>query len=356
MSTDQLQLDLTEIADEVVVVNLHDRVLRESRKIGIRRTVIASVAAVAVVAAASVTAFAAMPRDHRTPVAPAASPHVTASAAPTVTKSPANVDLDGTTYYITNDNAKVALHAMTGTAERTVLTLPAGAGQCPYYTLSVSPTAKRIAYITDAGLLYVADLDGSGRKLVTGGVQTCLGGAQIHWRDDAYFTGPLAVSSNNVLAINAATATVVSHAIPMSRQGPISPNGQYVAAMTQSGQHYVATLGGAGRHNYTYKLPAGSGSSWSARSVSNDGRYVAVGIDPTDSGRGTLATAIVDVRTGKVVKLPITGPILHIQFLADGNVLANTGSENVLLTRSLMLIDDAQANYLTDAVWLSFVS
>jgi hypothetical protein len=62
------------------------------------------------------------------------------------------------------------------------------------------------------------------------------------------------------------------------------------------------------------------------------------------------------VRTGKVVKLPITGPILHIQFLADGNVLANTGSENVLLTRSLKLIDDAQANYLTDAVWLSFVS
>ncbi|MGC1214364.1 MAG: hypothetical protein WA890_24280, partial [Micromonospora sp.] len=61
MNDDRLRFDLAELADEVTPVDLRDRALRTSRRLGIQRAVATSAAAVVLLAAAAGTALAVRP-------------------------------------------------------------------------------------------------------------------------------------------------------------------------------------------------------------------------------------------------------------------------------------------------------
>jgi hypothetical protein len=72
MNGDRLRHDLAGLAEQVTPVDLRDRVLRTSRRLGIQRAIATSAAAVVVLAAAAGTAFALTPRTVSGP-APAGS-------------------------------------------------------------------------------------------------------------------------------------------------------------------------------------------------------------------------------------------------------------------------------------------
>ncbi|MEU8295869.1 hypothetical protein AB0C04_01085 [Micromonospora sp. NPDC048909] len=82
MNDQRLRLDLADLADEVTPVDLRDRALRTSRRIGIQRAVATSAAALVLLGAATGTAFAMMP-DRRADPLPATTPSVTATPTPT---------------------------------------------------------------------------------------------------------------------------------------------------------------------------------------------------------------------------------------------------------------------------------
>ncbi|MCW3843560.1 hypothetical protein ONA70_25995 [Micromonospora yasonensis] len=80
MNEDRLRFDLADLADEVTPVDLRDRALRTSRRLGIQRAVTTSAAALVMIAAATGTALAIRPNEQSGP-APATS--VTATPTPT---------------------------------------------------------------------------------------------------------------------------------------------------------------------------------------------------------------------------------------------------------------------------------
>ncbi|MEV4498812.1 hypothetical protein AB0J84_24345 [Micromonospora arborensis] len=87
MNDQRLRLDLTDLAEEVTVVDLRDRTLRTSRRLGVQRAVATSAAALVLIAAVTGTAFAIRPNQSPPPL-PADTPSVTATPTPAPTRSP----------------------------------------------------------------------------------------------------------------------------------------------------------------------------------------------------------------------------------------------------------------------------
>ncbi|SIN27955.1 hypothetical protein [Micromonospora cremea] len=79
MNDERLRSDLTDLAEEVTVVDLRDRSLRTSRRLGLQRAIATSAAAVVLLGAATGTALAVRPDAGPGPV-PADSPTATATA------------------------------------------------------------------------------------------------------------------------------------------------------------------------------------------------------------------------------------------------------------------------------------
>ena len=67
MNEDRLRFDLADLADEVTPVDLRDRALRTSRRLGIQRAVTTSVAALVLIGAATGTALAIRPDEQSGP-------------------------------------------------------------------------------------------------------------------------------------------------------------------------------------------------------------------------------------------------------------------------------------------------
>jgi hypothetical protein len=153
-------------------VNLQDRILRTSRRIGFQRAVVTSVAAAAVLAVISTGAVAAI-TGHRAPdmvpaillsssPVPTSTPSVAPlpSAAPTTpppsasSSAPASL-ISGTSYYVVwTSGQPTELHAVGDGSDVVLMMMPDSEGECPFQTLTVSPGGDRIAWINDAGDLY----------------------------------------------------------------------------------------------------------------------------------------------------------------------------------------------------------
>jgi hypothetical protein len=80
---DRLHADLADLADEVRMVDLRDRAVRSSRRLAVRRTMVATAAAVAVVAIGAGTAFAVLPGRHAALPVTGPSAQASPTAAPT---------------------------------------------------------------------------------------------------------------------------------------------------------------------------------------------------------------------------------------------------------------------------------
>ena len=346
MNNDRLRTDLVKLAEDVQVVDMHDRVPANSHRVAVRRAVATSLASVALLAAIGAGAYAALPGHTNRPQPPATIVSTTPSPTPPTTSAPSGAPseatdsqhsrLPGTTFYLTaSGQSRTDLRKVIGNTDSLVLSLT---DTCSFSSLSVSPGGTRIAWITDAGKLYVASADGSHQRVVTTGAY-CLGGAQIRWWSENYFTGPIVAPHGNVIGVDAATATVEKTAVPVTQVGPVSANGMFISGKTPAGQRYVSAINGSGRHNINYTMPANvHEDGWSVRSVSGDGRYVAIGANPSDTSRNTGSFAILNVTTGNVVDVPGIGPISYAEFLANGDVFVSTAKKELLLDSSFLTI------------------
>ena len=353
MNHDRLRLDLAELADEVTPVDLRERALRTSRRLGIQRAVATSAAAVVLLAAAAGTALAVRP-EGKAPAPAPAGPSVTVTEPPVeVTpapepSAPATIEptsqpstspaqppyaLAGTRYYLELTGSDARIHAVRP-GEHRVYVLPLGNGNCVANSMTVSPDGKRLAWVKGAGAdglgtLVTSAIDGTRQRTLATGV-TCLGSRPLVWQ------------GGNYLMVQQGVRSVLMDMVAgKPHQG--DPGQETDRAWSADGKCLAAVAGDGGKpyvggcevsRNYHYEPPKDEAvkyDGWQARSVSMDGRYVSIGWKGTDPSRRDDSFTVVDAATSKVVTLPVSGEVKSIQFAADGKVLVRQATRIVVL-------------------------
>ncbi|OKI57848.1 hypothetical protein [Micromonospora sp. CB01531] len=338
MNYDRLRLDLAGLAEEVTPVDLRDRALRTSRRLGLQRAIATSAAALVMIAAATGTALAIRPGGQDPAPQPAGpsttvSPppvEVTATPDPSTSTEPTNSPakpssvLAGTRYYLETTSNKYRIHAVRGSSEQVVHQLPFVTYGCEANTLTISPDGKRVAWVQDStdggnsGVLLAGTLGKPGAVRLLDEVN-CLGPRPLVWQgSDLLMVGR---KNGQSVLFDVAANKRVNGDPGQETDRCWSADGRWLAAVAE-GQPYV-TDGTQGRQ-YTYTPPkdeAAHWGGWQARSVSMDGRYLSVGWIGTDPSRRDDSFAVVDTTTSKVVDLPGSGDISSIMFTVDDKVI-----------------------------------
>ncbi|RQX19586.1 hypothetical protein DDE19_03565 [Micromonospora ureilytica] len=358
MNDQRLRLDLADLAAEVDPVDLRDRTLRASRRLGIQRAVATSAAALLLIGAATGVAFVIRPDASGPAPLPADTPSVT--VAPTPTGSPSGLpptvspgtsegsndsaakELTGTLYYLGRTSTDAVVHAVQGGADRTVARVPLGGEPCVGNSITVSPNGQRLAWVEDAdaagfGALMIAAIDGTHKRKLAAEVG-CLGSTALVWMgsDRLVFRQTDGAS----VLMNVVSAKRVDGDRGQETDRCWSADGRYLAAQDASGP-FVS--GPGSRRLYNYEPPsedADKYDGWSARSVSMDGRFVAVGWKGTDPSRHDDSHAVVEVATSKVKKLPVKGEVKNILFTSDRLVLVRQADRIVVLDAGFGVLDE----------------
>ncbi|MFF0123847.1 hypothetical protein ACFYP0_32065 [Micromonospora arida] len=358
MNDQRLRLDLADLAGEVDPVDLRDRTLRASRRLGIQRAVATSAAALVLIGAATGAAFVIRPDATGPAPLPANTPSVTVAPTPTGSPSgpaptvspgtsgspgdPTVKVLTGTLYYLGRTSKDAVVHAVQGGADRTVARIPLGGEPCVGNSITVSPDGQRLAWVEDAdtagfGALMTAAIDGTRkRKLAT--KVGCLGSRALVWMG----SDRLMVRQDDGASVlmNAVTGRPVDGDRGEETDPCWSADGRFLAAMDESGP-FVS--GPGSRRPYHYEPPsedADKYDGWSVRSVSLDGRYVAVGWKGTDPSRRDDSHAVVEVATSRVKKLPVKGEVKNIFFTSDELVLIRRADRIVVLDARFEVLDE----------------
>ncbi|PWR09485.1 hypothetical protein DKT68_12060 [Micromonospora acroterricola] len=352
MNDQRLRLDLAALADEVTAVDLRDRTLRTSRRLGIQRAVATSAAALVLIAAATGTAFAIRP-DQTAPPLPADTPSVTATPTPNQSPTPTpSTSADdpsgappsggsgtntpsvqfGKLFYGPADVTRVKTAILRswrpGGSTVQLLALPDIAFKG---NMSVSSDGHRVAWVDSNNNLVVADADGSGKQQIRSNVDPyCVGAAwspdrrQLLFRELAEPGGP---GRFGMLDLRSAEMTVRWWASePAACNAVWSADGRTIALTTD----YGVTLYGA---DGTKKrvVPGFSRDGWSTDdvvSLAPNGSRVALlrrnmgGGDAGDVARDLRVNVVLDTRTGKQVTLPLGGRTLRqVYFQTDGSMV-----------------------------------
>ncbi|MEV4540172.1 TolB family protein [Micromonospora echinaurantiaca] len=366
MNDQRLRLDLADLADEVTPVDLRDRALRTSRRIGIQRAVATSAAAVVMLAAATGTAFAILPNRGTDPL-PATTPSVTASPSPSASPTPsatgspsAPVSGDPAGSAGTAAFGRVLYGAHPGTlgeddkAAGHLYSWQPGDGPKRLLAIdplvavlnaAVSPNGRRVAWVEDDAL-WVSAADGSGkRKLRTGVDGQCWGPT---WSPDsqrltigtissdpgAYRTGTIEVSSGRFTEVGPADGC---HPVWSGDGRTIAyadgSDGRVIlASPTGKGKRAIPGLGGDARY-----------SCFDVASLSPDGDRIALyrrgpDMESGDVARELDANVVLDTRTGKAVSLPLGGRELRqVFFQSDGSTVVRVRSGE---RYTLILVDE----------------
>ncbi|MFG1675309.1 TolB family protein [Micromonospora sp. NPDC049282] len=367
MNQDRLRLDLADLADEVTPVDLRDRALRTSRRLGIQRAVVTSAAALLVLAAATGTALAirpdgqapapAVPSVTSTPPppqvtpTPTVTPSRTPSAGPSTTTGggPAGATF-GRLFYgpsPTGDDTSTAGHLWSfqpGSQPTRLAKLPRLAA---ILNAVVSPDGSRVAWVDPDENLWVADVDGGNpRKLTPGGhrqvEQDCWTPV---WSPDARRlaisvllpTAPALTWEKGVVELTTGKYTPISEI-----QGchPVwSADGKVLAYADGEGRVAVNRPDGTAEKLIPGLGVPGARSSFDVASISPDGSRLALLLRKPDEPAGDVAreldaNAVIDTRTGRQVQLPLGGrPLLQAAFRDDGTLVARVGAgdHNVLV-------------------------
>ncbi|MFE9915739.1 hypothetical protein ACFYPG_11310 [Micromonospora sp. NPDC005553] len=362
MNDQRLRLDLTALADEVTSVDLRDRTLRTSRRLGIQRAVATSAAALVLIAAAAGTAFAIRP-DQSPPPLPADTPSVTASPSPTPTPTPTPSSSAGDTpgappsggsstntpsvqfgklFYGPASVAQVKTANLRswrpGDSSVRLLALP----DIAFMGLSVSSDGQRVAWVDDNSDLVVADVDGSDKQKIRSRVDPyCVGAAWSPDRRQLLFRELLETSRPGrygMLDMRSAVKAVrwwTSEFVPCNAVW--SADGKTIAMNND----YGVTLYGA---DGTKKrvVPGFSEDGWQTNNVVSlapDGSLIALLRHKPDGDDGDVArdlrvNVVLDTRTGKQVSLPLGGRTLdQVYFQTDGSMVVRvkTGSGHAVL-------------------------
>jgi hypothetical protein len=303
---------LADLAEEVQTpVDMRDRVLVSSRRATVRRRLLlAGSAAATVVVIASGVAWAGLPgqRTGKGQVASSSSPSATAEAprkaappktAPTRTASSAPPQA-GVPYRLLYLTADGGLKNADGTTVFTPETDACG--------LTASPGGALIAYVTadgggPTGDLIVAGQDGSEPRIVLGDV-ACMGGTGPVWMPDG--------ESLLVRQRNTGPRVVVRLDTGRTQKTPFrdvqgylvrSPSGNFFAYQ-EDDTIVVARPDGTVVHRRPHgdETPTGG---FSVQGVSDDGSRVVVGMNNTDPGFVRNGFRLVDMTTGRNLRLPV---------------------------------------------------
>lgn len=258
--------------------------------------------------------------------APAGAPATTAPAAVTSAAPVSNSDtpaeaLAGTRYYLGTSGKEASIHAVQGDTDTVTARIPFGTGSCTENTVTVSPNGKRIAWVQngdDSGTLMTSAIDGSQRRSLGKGIN-CLGPRALVWQGG----DKLMVNRGQVSVLMDMVAGKPVVGDPGEETSRCwSADGKWLAAVDDHRKPYVTN--GKQSHQYTFTPPkdeAANHDGWQARSVSMDGRYVAIGWNGTDPSRVDDSFAVVDTTTSKVVDLGGAGDVRSILFTADNKVI-----------------------------------
>lgn len=160
-----------------------------------------------------------------------------------------------------------------------MLSVPLADNTCVANSITVSPDARRLAWVrggdaTGMGTLVTADIDGSNQRTLATGVN-CLGSTALVWQGGDRLLVRQRMGA--FLLLDVAAGRPVDRDPGLDRDHCWSPDGQWLAALSAGGPHVT---GPDGNRTYQYTPPRAEAqryNGWAARSVSMDGRYVAVG-------------------------------------------------------------------------------
>lgn len=363
MNDDRLRLDLADLADEVSPVDLRDRALRTSRRLGIQRAVATSAAAVVMLGAATGTAFALMPRDGGPAPMPATTPSTTltptptpSEATPTTTASPEAAVSSGAAgptatigrvFYGPQRSAEgagpVRLWSFRpGSEPVRLLSVPTDAA---ISNAVVSPDGERVAWVDDSSYLHVADVDGTDARTYRGNLvdPDCWTPA---WAPDSQrVTVSRVVSAEPSLVTEVGVVEVSTG--KFTRIGDLrgchplwSADGK-VLAFPDGSTGRVMLTDESGRKQRSIPNVGGNAddSCLDVASLSPDGSRIALRLRGPDEDSGDVAreldvNAVLDTRTGRKLDLELGGrKLLQAYFQADGTLVARVGvgDRNVLV-------------------------
>ncbi|MEW2429898.1 hypothetical protein AB0877_17965 [Micromonospora sp. NPDC047644] len=371
MNDQRLRLDLTALADEVTSVDLRDRTLRTSRRLGIQRAVATSAAALVLIAAAAGTAFAIRP-DQSPPPLPADTPSVTASPSPTPTPTPTPSGSAGDTpgappsggsstntptvqfgklFYgpainLIGENGNLRSWRPGENPVR-LMSLPHSAATL---NANVSPDGRRVAWVgegaDDSDDLYIANVDGSNKQKMRSEVDPyCVtpawspDGRQLLFRENLPGGGS---GRFGLLDTRSEKKTVRWwRTEPSACHAVWSADGKTIA-MTEDG---LVTLFGADgtKKRAVPGFAVGKMTSNDIASLSSDGSRIALlqkkpGEEAGDIARELSANAVLDTRTGKQVTLPLGGRTLNqVYFQSDGSMVVRVKTSSGY---AVLLVDE----------------
>ncbi|MGV9806617.1 hypothetical protein [Micromonospora chersina] len=372
MNQDRLRLDLAGLAEEVTPVDLRDRALRTSRRLGIQRAVATSAAALVLLAAATGTALAIRPDGQGAVPAPAG-PSVTSTWPPvevTPTPQPSRAPSTDPSGSPSTDGGAPAAGATfgrlyygpaDGSAGSSAVRLrswrpggqPASLAPLPAIwalsNASVSPDGRRIAWVErgfdakDVGTLYVSDIDGSNKQpMLSDADEYCV---TPTWSPDSrhLLFGTMQANGGydrvGVLDTRSDRHTVQWWSSrPQACHAIWSADGRTIAMNTDAGVALYDTTGRKQR-SVPGLSAAGAWQSHHVTSLAPDATRIALfrirkGEDAGDVGRLLRVNAVLETATGKVVDLPLGGRELEqVFFQADGSMVVRVkdGGGHVLL-------------------------
>ncbi|MET7834048.1 hypothetical protein GA0070622_0425 [Micromonospora sediminicola] len=277
------------------------------------------------------------------PSAPTSTPSSDATVAVTPAAAPAtsSTALSGTRYYLAFGERAAEIHVVRGDTDRVSTTVPYGGGECVRNTITISPYGERLAWVegaagAEAGTLVTALVDGSGRATIAkrspySGRTTCLGDQPLVWNTNDRL---LVQQEGHLALLDLTTRRPADGDAGNETLKWWTPDGRNWAAVSE-GRPYATNNGKAVFYRYTPpKAEAARHDGWRVRSVSSDGRYVAVGWINTDTSRNDGSFAVVDTTTGKTVDLPGDGTVRSILFATDGTVLVRRDGGITVLDRT----------------------
>ncbi|GAA1608921.1 hypothetical protein ACFQY4_00355 [Catellatospora bangladeshensis] len=233
-----------------------------------------------------------------------------------------------TAYYYAYDEkamSTVVLRLENGKAEK-LATIPSPTFGVPN-SLTLAPNASLLAWVQapdgGKGDLYVAEVAGSGKHKVTGGVYDV--GWAVRWNADSRSVA----TSAGIVDVNTGRVTK-GKLTAQSRGGEFRAYGDGKAVVVTDGTGKELR-----RVPFTTACKECEGGRPSVVSVSIDGRYVSIANSPTDASRADTAYTVLDTTTGKAVALPKFSGML---FQTDGSFVLRVGDAG---SRKLVLVDAA---------------
>jgi hypothetical protein len=167
----RLHADLTDLADEVRVVDLRDRAVRTSQRLAMQRTLVGAAAAVAVVAIGAGTAFAVLPGRHAAlPAGPGPSDQATATpaqvtpsaSAPAAAEPSAGPSTASPAPSTSGSGVPVTARCHSDELQVTVESAPGGgaAGSVYYWFIFTNTSTRTCTLYGFPGVSYVTGSDG----------------------------------------------------------------------------------------------------------------------------------------------------------------------------------------------------